>query len=503
MVTAASELARNTWSTAAAARCAGRCCRDGAPPGLRLHFDDQGPGHPRHRAGDDRRLDLRHGLGLGLSGAQAAGQRVRDRAGPGPRHARDASRAGSDTHDAAPGAVADRRASQVGEARRAAVRLADATGLRRGRRAARSRSSPPSSATNLVAPRRAAASCSCSRCAGRRAAASRCSPSTRPGHGRRRALPAGRLLDRRARRAPASARSGACRDEFDICTRARPGHGGPGARLRRRGSEPPRRRRFAGRGVARRRPARPSAATPGASLERDGDAGGDGRRRPGPRPAGGRGRGRRAATPSTPSRSTARRTFCRARPPRAGGTRGAAVAAGAARRQAGDVRYAGVGNIAGPLVVRRSAAAGCCRQQRHRRRRRCARRRQFDYAWPAARAAGDALRRPRRPLVAGRLSRPARAPPAVIAGVLYRDSLRGRDDATVVVMRGADGGRSTMAAATQLRDPHASAGAAEPRHGATSSTALQRRAGRDQPGRGRAVRRARRQAAAAARRRPS
>ena len=80
MVTAASELARNTVDLRRRRRrCAGRCSHDGGRKGLRLHFVDEGPGIPDLDAGPDRRLDLRQRAGPGPVRRQAAGQRVRHR----------------------------------------------------------------------------------------------------------------------------------------------------------------------------------------------------------------------------------------------------------------------------------------------------------------------------------------------------------------------------------------------------------------------------------------
>ena len=57
----------------------GSCSRRAPPKGLRLTFEDQGPGIPDLDAGPDRRLHDRQGAGPGPERLEAAGQRVRDR----------------------------------------------------------------------------------------------------------------------------------------------------------------------------------------------------------------------------------------------------------------------------------------------------------------------------------------------------------------------------------------------------------------------------------------
>ena len=98
------------------------------------------------------------------------------------------------------------------------------------------------------------------------------------------------------------------------------------------------------------------------------------------------------------------------------------------------VRYAGVGNIAGTVL-----AEGVSPQhgvaQRHRRPR-GAQVPGVHLSLPDGGDAGHALRRPG---VRAGTSTPTRAwlaqDPALIAGVLYRDFQRGRDDVTVLVAR--------------------------------------------------------------------
>ena len=70
MVTAASELARNTviYGGGGAMRC--EILLDGAKNGLRLTFEDQGPGIPDLTLAMKDGWTSGHGLGMGLSGAK-------------------------------------------------------------------------------------------------------------------------------------------------------------------------------------------------------------------------------------------------------------------------------------------------------------------------------------------------------------------------------------------------------------------------------------------------
>ena len=117
-------------------------------------------------------------------------------------------------------------------------------------------------------------------------------------------------------------------------------------------------------------------------------------------------------------------------------TRGAAVAVARIDSQRGKLTFAGVGNVSARIyagsesrqnLVSLNGTAG----------HQCERIQEFSYAWP-----GDGL------LVlhsdglstgTGLESYPGLAArdPALIAGVLYRDFFRGRDDATVVVAKAA------------------------------------------------------------------
>jgi anti-sigma regulatory factor (Ser/Thr protein kinase) len=117
-------------------------------------------------------------------------------------------------------------------------------------------------------------------------------------------------------------------------------------------------------------------------------------------------------------------------------TRGAAVAVAALDPNLKEIRYAGVGNIAGSVVsatesrsmVSHNGTAGHELRKIQ----------EFQYQWPAGALVimhSDGLqthwRLDRYPGLAAR-------DPALIAGILYRDFSRGRDDLTVVAVRQAD-----------------------------------------------------------------
>jgi anti-sigma regulatory factor (Ser/Thr protein kinase) len=114
-------------------------------------------------------------------------------------------------------------------------------------------------------------------------------------------------------------------------------------------------------------------------------------------------------------------------------TRGAAVAVAHVPRQAGEVRFAGVGNVAAAAVTpagTRSMAShnGTVGHMLHKVQ-------EFTYPWTADACLvmhSDGLgSRWRLDAYPGLVHRS----PALIAGVLYRDFARGRDDATVLVAR--------------------------------------------------------------------
>ncbi len=88
MVTAASELARNTLVYGGGGEMRWEVLGDGVRRGLRLHFVDEGPGIPDLELALTDGWTSRHGHGARPVRRQAAGQRVRDRDRAGPRHPR-------------------------------------------------------------------------------------------------------------------------------------------------------------------------------------------------------------------------------------------------------------------------------------------------------------------------------------------------------------------------------------------------------------------------------
>ena len=70
MVTAASELARNTLITAAAGRSGWKSLEDGGRRGLRLTFEDQGPGIPDIELALTDGYTTGKGMGMGLGGSK-------------------------------------------------------------------------------------------------------------------------------------------------------------------------------------------------------------------------------------------------------------------------------------------------------------------------------------------------------------------------------------------------------------------------------------------------
>ena len=122
------------------------------------------------------------------------------------------------------------------------------------------------------------------------------------------------------------------------------------------------------------------------------------------------------------------------------GTRGAALAIAEHDPDARELRYVGVGNVAGQLLdpadgsvkslVSHNGTAGA----------KLHRVRQFTHPWPP----GGLLAMHTDGLTSGwRLGATpelTRRHPGLIAGALYRDHVRGRDDATVVVLRDAAAG---------------------------------------------------------------
>jgi hypothetical protein len=114
-------------------------------------------------------------------------------------------------------------------------------------------------------------------------------------------------------------------------------------------------------------------------------------------------------------------------------TRGAAVAVAEIDAKAGTLRYAGVGNIAGTILAGAEARslvshAGTVGHQ-------VRKVQEFTYPWTdrslLVMHSDGVTQRWELDRYAGLVTRD----PALIAGVLYRDHARGRDDATVLVTR--------------------------------------------------------------------
>lgn len=114
-------------------------------------------------------------------------------------------------------------------------------------------------------------------------------------------------------------------------------------------------------------------------------------------------------------------------------TRGAAVSIAVVDAAAGKVRYAGVGNISGVIVAADGASKhmvahnGTLGAQ-------ASRMQEFTYDWPSdglVILTSDGIRQWNLSAYPGLTFRH----PALVAAVIYRDFLRGRDDATVLVAR--------------------------------------------------------------------
>ena len=132
MVTAASELARNALIYGGGGTMRWELLSDGSRMGLRLVFADQGPGIPNLELAMSDGWTSGTGLGMGLSGAQAAGERFRHRDASRCGHARQycALEMSVELH----GAMSQRRylideETKIGEARRDATHLAQLHGL--------------------------------------------------------------------------------------------------------------------------------------------------------------------------------------------------------------------------------------------------------------------------------------------------------------------------------------------------------------------------------------
>lgn len=116
------------------------------------------------------------------------------------------------------------------------------------------------------------------------------------------------------------------------------------------------------------------------------------------------------------------------------GTRGAAVAVARLDARPGKARFAGVGNVAGAIIARATARSTSMVSMNGTAGHVVPRIQAFDYDWPEGAVVlmhSDGLDRRwdlvRHPGLASRH-------PALIAGVLYRDHRRERDDATILVV---------------------------------------------------------------------
>ena len=96
IVTAASELARNTAIYGGGGTVRIESLNDGSRTGLRLTFEDHGPGIPDLSQAMQDGYTSGSGLGLGLGGARAAVQRIRYRSRARQRHPRGHHRDGED-----------------------------------------------------------------------------------------------------------------------------------------------------------------------------------------------------------------------------------------------------------------------------------------------------------------------------------------------------------------------------------------------------------------------
>ena len=210
MITAASELSRNTRRLrrrrrdALGDRAAGH--QDRPAPGVR----GQGPRHSRRRPGADRRLDVRLAAwASGLSGSRAWST-TSTCARPSARAPASPSRAGNERVIPHLDIAGRRSSRQVGEARRAALRLAtdhelDETARRARRdRRHRARQQP-------VAPRAEGRLLIGCRTTDDGLPARGDLHRQRPRHGRRRRAACATAIPAAARPAPASARCGGCR----------------------------------------------------------------------------------------------------------------------------------------------------------------------------------------------------------------------------------------------------------------------------------------------------
>ncbi len=415
-----------------------RARANGTRKGLRLVFADAGPGHRRHRAGAEGRLHHRRRAGP-RPGRREAACRTSSRSSRSPARARASpSRAGSDEPP-----CADSRDRRAERRRRGAARSRRARARRCGfdedaRGPARARGDRGRDQHRQA---RAAAARSC--CARSSSAAARqgvevLALDRGPGI----ANLAASLRDGYSTAGSPGTGLGAIAahgGEFDVYSQ--PGHGHAACASRPGRSPPATAKRCACR---RGQPAEARRAglrrRLGASSQRTRPRRAVRGRRARPRP-GGRRRRRAARVEAVDAASRLRRrpSLMEAVHDALRPTRGAAVAvADAASRQASCARSAASATSSASI-----RGAGACAQhglaQRHRRARR-AQDPGVQLSVPARRAAASctptaSARTGTSPTIPG--SR--RAHPALIAGVLYRDHSRGRDDVTVVVVRNGAG----------------------------------------------------------------
>ena len=312
MVTAASELARNTLNTAAAAPPGWKRSRTEAPQGPAASVRGQGAGHPGHRAGADGRLHHGRRPGPGAraarSGCRTSSRSTRRWARAPASPSRDGSKPWLESR------IPVRRRGRGGEVRRVAVALAGHLGFPEEAAAARWRWWPPRLApTSSCTPARAR----CSSPAGRQGVGGvELLALDGPGHGgldrclRDGYSTAGTAGDRAGRHRPAVHHLRpllAARPRAPRCSPA----SGP--------TPPPpepARRPGAGRGEHPQDGRGGRAATPGPCSCEGLAPPTDGRRRPGPR-AGARPRPRwRPPASSTPTPSCPGRSWCAPPTPR-------------------------------------------------------------------------------------------------------------------------------------------------------------------------------------------
>ena len=416
LVTAASELARNTLVYGGGGQARGRDrAATGGERGVRRRVPDEGPGIADVDAGADRRLDTGSGLGLGPRRRPPARRRVR--AGHRGRHGHDGHGDQVDAMTAGPaGPRTSPGSGSTSPARSARRRRApssspsgSASASAPDRRGRRSRS--PRSRTNLAthAADGVAAAAAVRHEAGARWSSSR---GQRPGHRRRRRRPRRTAARPRARSGIGLGAIDRLADALRDATRVpEPRHrrwsrrfrtataGAVGARRPRRSA-----------GITRPIPARRSAATPTPRAQDRAADSADALRRLGHGPLaaraspGGRARCSAACRRPTPPASLRR-------PPRgAAGTRGGAVAV--ARLDPAARRCGSPASATSPAaVVAGDAAAALISLAGHRRPPACRDVRAFEYDLPAGSAGRAALRRPADAVDLGRPARPARADP--------------------------------------------------------------------------------------------